>query len=210
MNAKDHMVSRGFRFLERVGSRDIVFSGISGSVSYNPHDNDDIDIFLITKNRRLWTTLLRAFIIRILNGDRKICISLVMDESFAWSFFSQSGDYLLASDSVHVIPYRGGEYYQSLLNNSPFVRRYFPDEVSNGYFPNENDGRSGRLSVEPLVFLLLSVWVILKSMFNNHRYLKENRLAELFATVVSMHSFYFDSEKYHEMRNMVPEGVADE
>lgn len=210
MNAKEHMIEKGFRFLERVGSRDIIFSGISGSVSYDPHEDDDIDIFLITKNRRLWTTLLRAFITRILNGDGKICISLVMDERFARSFFAQSGDYLLASDSVHVIPYRGRDYYRNLLNSSPFVRRYFPDEVTEENFSNENDSRGRRLSMEPVVFLLLSVWVILKSMVNNHRYRKENRLTELFATVVSAHTFYFDSDKYHELRNMVPEGVTDD
>lgn len=210
MNTKEELVARGFRFLGKVGGKDILFSGISGSVSYDPDPSDDVDIFLITRNRRLWITLFRIFIIRLINRDQKICISLVMDQGFAESYFAGNGDYLLASDTIHVIPYTGIDYYRGLISNSPFVQRFFPEKISEYITAPYGRNRTAPGSLEMIFYVVLSSWIILKSLKHNCKLRKEEKFSELFDVVTSPHSFYFDSVKYHELRNIVPNLVADE
>lgn len=210
MENREKMVSQGFKFLSLLGDRNLLFSGISGSVSYTPAEGDDVDIFLVTHNNRVWSTLLRALVLRIINRDSKICLSFIADEKFAESLFSGPGDYIMASDAVHMIPYGGVKYYRNLISSSPFVRRYFPEEISSEQF-QKKQYRAKRMGLlESASFLFLSSWLALKSMYHNHGYRKSGRYEDIFRPVISSHVFYFDSVKYHNMRETLEEWVTED
>ncbi len=209
MNLKDELISRGFNFLSLLGKRNILFSGISGSVSYEPGEEDDIDIFLITSRDRLWSTLLRAFIIRIINRDSRICLSLILDSLDAESMFTGKGDFVMASDSVHVIPYRGEEFYHGLLSRSPFVQKYFPGRGTSN-ISSLRDDKPRFNPLEPASFLLLSAWLTLKSLYHNHMFRRNGRYEDVFRPVILPHSFYFDSVKYHHLKELLQEPVSEE
>lgn len=210
MEIRDKMVSEGFKFLRLLGDRDLLFSGISGSVSYTPAEGDDVDIFLVTQNNKVWSTLLRALVLRIINRDSKICLSFIADERFAESLFRGPGDYIMASDAVHMIPFEGEKYYRSLISSSPFVMRYFPDEIAAGQFQVKQNRQKRMGVIESASFLLLSCWLALKSMYHNHGYRKSGRYEDIFRPVISPHGFYFDSVKYHNMRETLEEWVPED
>ncbi len=210
MENKEKLTLQGMRFLDRLGKKNILFSGISGSVSYTPGEDDDIDIFLITDNNRVWSTLLRALLLRITNRNRRICLSFIADRSFAVSLFSGQGDYVMASDAVHMIPFQGMKFYEGLLSISPFVRKYFPEEASEPAGGMTGRKRRFRGPIEYFCFLSLSCWLILKSMYHNRQYIREGKRESIFRPVVSPHAFYFDSVKYHDLRNLLKEWVAED
>lgn len=70
----------------------ILLVGISGGVALeNADDNDDIDFFIIVKNKTLWTSRLFALLLLEMTGNRrkrsgigvrdKICLNMIVDES---------------------------------------------------------------------------------------------------------------------------------
>ena len=63
-NTKDSKISIARKFFKLLGTRNLVFLGISGSVSYEPEPDDDVDIFIITSAGKLWSTIIRAIIVR--------------------------------------------------------------------------------------------------------------------------------------------------
>ena len=70
-------------YLSTLGESGLAFAGISGSVSYEPKEQDDVDIFLIANDGRLWEVIFRAFIRRRILGMHDICLSLCMSASYA-------------------------------------------------------------------------------------------------------------------------------
>lgn len=210
MNTKEELTTRGIRFLEKLGSRHILFSGISGSVSYSPEEDDDIDIFIITTKNRLWSTLLKAFVIRIINADRKICLSLTMDSGFAHTLFAGNGDFIMASDSMHAIPYVGEDYYRNLLAKSPFVKKYYPDYANSFPLAGVAELDSRATPLEFLSFFLLSALLTVKGLIHNHSYIRAGKHDQIFRTIISFHSFYFDSVKYHQLKEAHAEAFMED
>lgn len=209
-SSREEKIQQGFEFLRKLGTRDILFSGISGSVSYLPSEEDDVDIFIISERNRLWITLLRAFVIRILNRDGQICISLTMDDLGAHSMFTSQGDYLMASDSIHVIPYHGDGYYRTLMGDSPFIRRFYP-EYADYQGQSGSERKFSRTGVmEAICFILLSSWLIIKEMLHNRRLENAGRNDDKFRTVIDPHTFYLDSNKYSELRQAAAEPIFEE
>ncbi|MCL5783316.1 MAG: hypothetical protein M1476_05350 [Candidatus Thermoplasmatota archaeon] len=192
-------------FLDRFGFRGIKFAGVSGSVSYMPVESDDIDIFIISGNGNLWPVLLRAFVLRRLLGMDDICISLTMDEKFAVEMFSQEGDYLLASDSYHVIPLFGKNYYDSLLSKSPFIRNYVPQWRPEGTPADVNTGLSVHF-LNIMIFLILAPFIYIKTARNEKKSVLKVGNEGRYRAVLGIHKFYLDTQKYHELKERLSGG----
>lgn len=195
-------------FIERLPKKNILFAGVSGSVSYQPEAEDDIDIFLITKTNKLWSELLKTFIARRLFGGRDICVSLAFDHKYALTYFQEEISGLPLRDSVHVVCIYGDEYYHSLLLRSRKVREAFPDAVGEDKVSTHVDAVSGsRMGVmEGCCFFLLSCWQELKSLYSNSRIKHERNQDDRFETMIGLHRFYLESEKYRRMKRLLTEG----
>ncbi|MGC8515571.1 MAG: hypothetical protein ACP5OC_05485 [Thermoplasmata archaeon] len=179
-------------FLSTLGESGLAFAGISGSVSYEPKERDDVDIFLIADDGRLWEVILRAFISRRILGMHDICLSLCMSSSYAYNYYSEIRDSLVLEDAAHVIPVYGRAYYTHLLsrmgtrNNRAQARKR-----SGGWRP--------RQAISGFLFLLLAPLVIIKGLIVNHRLIAAGRGSESFRTLVSRSYFVLDSEKYRKL-----------
>ena len=204
---KKAMVNIGTGFLSHLNSRDIKFAGISGSVSYQPNPRDDVDIFIISKSGRMWESIFRLLLRRRLTGMSDICLSLVMDESFASEYFAALSDKMIARDSVMVIPVIGEDYFLDLLNSSPFISSQFPGMFSGRKKIDLVPSR--KTSLRNIIFFLLTApLILLKAIVNNKI---EQRSGGGFDIHIKLDSFYFDSLKYKRMREEFnAEGNRDE
>ena len=206
-SVKDSKICIAEEFFQHLGTRNLLFLGISGSVSYDPGPDDDIDIFIITYAGRLWSTILRAMIVRRIYGLKPICLSLCLDSVSAGKMFDESRDFIVARDSLHVLPIFGDSYYNKLVKGSPLIRKFFPEE----FYPNDGpaftDRRSGLQDFA--LYLLFSVYLEIKGLLNNHRYEAANEKERCFRTVLGLHRFYLDSLKYQKLRELRP-GPGDD
>ena len=199
-NTKDSKISIARKFFKLLGTRNLVFLGISGSVSYEPEPDDDVDIFIITSAGKLWSTIIRAIIVRRMFGFDSICLSLCLDTVSADTLFNQSDDFIVAKDSLNVIPLYGETYYENLLNGSLLIKKFFPERFK----PTGNDKRQENRSspLEYLVYIPSSVFLLLKGLVHNHRYRAHLTPDSCFKTVLGFHRFYLDSAKYQKLRRM--------
>ncbi len=196
------------RFIDRLPKRNILFAGVSGSVSYEPGVNDDIDIFLITKTNKLWSELFKAFLVRRLFGTKDICISLAFDHSFASTYFRDKISGLPKRDSVQVVNILGGGYYRNLLLSSPRIGALFMEmrKEDGNRQSSEKDTHSRIGVVETCCFLVLSCWLELKELYSNRRIREENRHEDAFSTIKNLHRFYLESERYKRLDRLFRNG----
>ena len=179
-------------YLSTLGESGLAFAGISGSVSYEPKEQDDVDIFLIANDGRLWEVIFRAFIRRRILGMHDICLSLCMSASYASDYYSDISDPLVLEDANHVIPVYGKGYYEDLLSrmgerndrarSGKRTRRWEPRQAISGF-----------------LFLFLAPLMIIKGLIVNHRLIAAGRGSESFRTLVSRRYFVLDSEKYRRL-----------
>ncbi len=197
-NTKLKKIKCAMQFAGILGNANLKFVGISGSVSYEPMEEDDIDIFIITENGKLWQTLLRAFLVRRISGLSDICISLCMEQRFAEVYYGEIKDSLILEDSLHVIPIFGTDFYEYLVSriqssNEGALKsqRKYPDDSGAGFISRV---------ASFLSFIPLATFLFLKGSFENFRLLKSGRREESFTTVVALDRFYLDSDKYRRLR----------
>lgn len=190
---------RATAFLRRLGETDLLFTGICGPVSYSAGEDDDIDIFPIAKPHRMWRTLLRTLLLRRLHGDPDICLSLTMDSHHAQRLVGGNGDAVMVRDAVHVIPIHGADFYSGLLNDSPFVKSYFPERVETPARTSVSDIAT-RPVVEIAAFLLLGPYLAVSSFLSNWRITRRYGPGRSFTVRLSSYYFYLDTEKYHMLR----------
>ena len=176
-------------YISMLGTSGLSFAGISGSVSYEPGEQDDVDIFLIAEDGRLWEIIFRAFIRRRLLGMHDICVSLCMSASYALDYYSKILDPLIADDAVHVIPVYGRPYYEQLLS----VIGRDNIHATHGSKSRRWSLRSG---ISRILFIMLAPMMIIKSLIINHHLVSTGRESESFRTLVSSNYFVLDSAKY--------------
>lgn len=195
---RDAKLRAGSDFLNTLSSLPLRFAGIAGSVSYKPDPMDDIDIFIISENRKLWTTILITLLKRRLHGDSDICLCLFMSEDYALDFFRKQHDPLISEDSVRAVPVIGQEFYRSLLAGSRYLRDSHPEFQ---YGNSEPENRKGFLSpLEVACFLVGACFLKLKGLIVNRNLRRSGRSSETFRTVVAPGCMILDSLKYNALR----------
>ena len=183
--SKTRKIEQAVNFSVLLKKKWVKFIGISGSVSYEPKEDDDVDVFIISEKRKLWTVILRSLITRRIIRDNEICLSLFMDADYAADFYSGSMSPLKKMDAKKVIPLHGSEYYQELLNRMKF------------HSNKDNDQNATILGIiDFAVFLFLAPFLYIKTQINSHMDIIRKGESAKFSPRISRKYFYLDSEKY--------------
>ena len=109
----------------------IMTIAVTGSVAYgSARENDDIDLFIITKRGRLWITLLLALayvrVIKLLRLETPMlvpfCMSYVHDEYGFRKESRKAINPLFARELLKAVPLTGKEQYRQILEENDWVR----------------------------------------------------------------------------------------
>ncbi len=98
---------------------------ISGSAAHlNCGREADIDLFLVTRGRRVWSSAVTALLLsRLFARRRVICFNyLISDQRLRLT----PEDAFTANQLIHLKPITGRETFQQLLEQNPFVQRLHP------------------------------------------------------------------------------------
>ncbi len=124
--------SRGFLaehgpLLRVIGALPYVrFLGLSGSVAHlNMENGGDLDIFIVTKGARVWSTAVAVILLaKALGRRRTLCANFIVADS-ALAF--DQPDLFSASQVINLKPLVGDETYRRLLDANPFVHDFYPN-----------------------------------------------------------------------------------
>jgi hypothetical protein len=119
----------------------IYFIGITGRLAHNDADeNDDIDMFFITKKNTIWTT--RALILVILqlmnlrrkpnetNPANKICANLIIEET-ALHWPNEKHDIYTAHEIINMQPlFSKNNMYKKFLSSNNWITQFYPNHNS--------------------------------------------------------------------------------
>ena len=194
-------------FVDIIPKKNVLFAGISGSVSYEPAIGDDVDIFIIARRNHLWSVLLRAMIARRSSNRKDICLSLILDDRYASSLYREGLTELMKRDALHVIPLYGSEYYGNLLQSiSRDGKSVYCIEPARSKERPEKLEIPGVLDI--LSFIFFAPFIFIKSIRRSHLDQKSVGMDGMFRTRISHRYFYYDSEKYVKLSRQEQEGEA--
>jgi hypothetical protein len=99
---------------------------LSGSVAHlNLEEGGDLDLFIVTKGRRVWTVTVAVILLtKLLRQRRVVCANFILADSHL--AFDQQ-DVFTANQVVHLKPLIGEEMMFDVLAANPFVSRCYPN-----------------------------------------------------------------------------------
>jgi hypothetical protein len=99
---------------------------LSGSLAHlNLEGDGDLDLFIVTRGRRVWSVTVAVLILAKLMRQRRIvCANFVMDDS---QLTLEQQDLFTANQVIHLKPIVGGDVFPELLAANPFVARFYPN-----------------------------------------------------------------------------------
>lgn len=100
---------------------------LSGSVAHLnvPPGGGDIDLFIVTRGRRVWSVTLTILAIARLLGRRDLlCVNFVVADS---AMTLEQQDLFSANQIMHLKPLAGGHFYEAFVRANPCVHRYYPN-----------------------------------------------------------------------------------
>jgi hypothetical protein len=99
---------------------------LSGSIAHlNLEGSGDLDLFIVTRGRKVWsTTVLIVVLAKLLGRRRSICANFVIADS---TLGLQQDDLFTASQIVHLKPLIGRDVFLRFLAANPFVRSFYPN-----------------------------------------------------------------------------------
>lgn len=119
----------------------ITLIGISGSLSMrNTDENDDIDLFIVTKAKALWLTRLLSVVILELIGSRrrpdgytvrdKVCLNMFVDEGSLGIPKAYQNMYTAHEVCQLEVLFDRDGTYKRFLKENVWVRKYLPNAIS--------------------------------------------------------------------------------
>jgi hypothetical protein len=104
----------------------VSFVALSGSIAHlNLEAGGDLDLFIVTRGRRVWTAAVAIVLLaKLMRRRRTLCANYIVADS-AIAFDQQ--DLFTASQIVNLKPVAGGRLFASILEANPFVRRFYPN-----------------------------------------------------------------------------------
>lgn len=133
---KLHIAKKTGVYLSTIPS--VFFIGVSGNLAMkNVEENDDIDFFIITKERTIWITRLLLIILLKCKGIHRekgqkfvkdrICINMLIDESVLALPLVTRNMYT-AHEVVQVMPlFNRNNAYERFLKANVWVKRFLPN-----------------------------------------------------------------------------------
>jgi hypothetical protein len=99
---------------------------LSGSIAHrNLEPDGDLDLFIVTRGRRVWTvTVLLLVLTKLLRRRRTVCANFVLADSH---LVLDQQDLFTANQVIHLQPLIGGELIDEFLAANPFVARCYPN-----------------------------------------------------------------------------------
>ena len=209
--------AREFSFL--AGKRWIRVLSVSGSTSYKAtSENDDIDIFCVTKKDSLWIFLTKALLLaRVFRLARpsspRFCFSCMLDEEYAKELFASPNDALFARDALTAQVLQGPLYYKGLLQRGQWLSDYFPklywqrkaQHVATMEETEITRQSPARKVLNNFLFFTVGNYLRLKSKLLNRKLRKTGRLDSLFTIISGSDHCIFESQGYRELRRMYRE-----
>ncbi len=120
-------LARHTLLLRAIGSLPFVrMVALSGSIAhFNLQAGGDLDLFIVTRGRRVWaTTVIVILLSKLLRRRSTLCANLVVaDTSLAFS----PADLFTASQIVGLRPVTGGDVMHRVLAANSCVREHFPN-----------------------------------------------------------------------------------
>jgi hypothetical protein len=193
------------------GARVLSVSGSTSYLSVSP--TDDLDFFLIARKDALWPSLVKrlllARVFRIVeNESPDLCLSYVVDESFALKEFTSLQDGLFARDALAARVLRGRAYYDSLLGASQWMGRYFPKLYSERVRHSEKTITEQTKSsvfariANYFLFIVAGNYIKTKSRLLNRKYAKQGRNSSLFKVRIGLDHCIYESLRYLQLRRV--------
>ena len=99
---------------------------LSGSVAHrNLEPDGDLDLFVVTRGRRVWTvTVMLLVLTKLLRRRRTVCANFILADSH---LALEQQDLFTANQVIHLQPLIGGELIDEFLAANPFVARCYPN-----------------------------------------------------------------------------------
>jgi hypothetical protein len=99
---------------------------LSGSIAHlNLEGDGDLDLFIVTRGRRVWSVTVAVLILaKLMRRRRIVCANFVMADS---QLALEQQDLFTANQVIHLKPLVGGDLFRELLAANPFVARFYPN-----------------------------------------------------------------------------------
>ncbi len=106
-------------------------AALSGSIAHlNLEGDGDLDLFIVTRGRHVWSVTVAVVILAKLMGRRRIlCANFVVADSH---LCLDQRDLFTASQIVHLKPLVGPDVFREFVAANPFVGRFYPNFYSAG------------------------------------------------------------------------------
>ena len=130
---------------------------LSGSIAHlNLEPDGDLDLFIVTRGRRVWTVTVAVLLLtKLLRRRRIICANFVLADSH---LVVEPQDLFTANQLLHLKPLIGAEVLDAFLAANPFVTRFYPNAPAHRPAPSALTGRTrGFSSVKALLEMALQL-----------------------------------------------------
>ena len=99
---------------------------LTGSLAHLNGDSEaDLDLFVVTSARRVWTvTVTTLALARAFGWRKRLCLNYVVSERALWI---APADLFSANQIVHLQPLTGQDAYERFLDANRFVERFYPN-----------------------------------------------------------------------------------
>jgi hypothetical protein len=99
---------------------------LSGSIAHlNLEGDGDLDLFIVTRGRRVWSVTVAVLILaRLMRQRRIVCANFVIADS---QLALEQQDLFTANQVIHLRPLVGASLFKELLSANPFVARFYPN-----------------------------------------------------------------------------------
>ena len=102
---------------------------LSGGIA-NPNldAGDELDLFIVTRGRRVWmVTVAVRLLVKLLHGRGRLCANVVLADTH---LVIEPQDLFMANQILHLKPLIGEDVLDTLVAANPFVTRCYPNRVS--------------------------------------------------------------------------------
>lgn len=128
---------------------------LSGSLAHlNAEGVADLDLFVITSPRRVWSVTLTMLIVaRLLGWRKRLCLNYVISENH---LAIEPADLFSANQIVHLRPVSGHDLYSRFVQANTFVARHYPNfipQAGSGLRAPFDSGRPGFGGLERVLSL---------------------------------------------------------
>ena len=99
---------------------------LSGSIAHlNLEGSGDLDLFIVTRGRRVWSTTVAVLVLaKLLRRRRIVCANFVVADT---RLVLEQQDLFAASQVIHLKPLLGRDVFLQLLERNPFLFRFYPN-----------------------------------------------------------------------------------